>query len=242
MKVCAIHQPNFFPWIGYWMKLACADTFILLDNCPLDEQGYTRRVKIQPRRGQAFWSSLELLPHRHGTAIHDVHVNWSSRHQRVFLAQLKSAYGSLPYYSEMIVILETMLPRYSETMSISTFNTKMITNINSIICPQTKLLLASELVEYVPGQEMLIKLSKSVEADMYLSGSGAKAYLDPAIFKQKKLEIKVIDFFNLANRFIESLVLDQSILGLLSNLGSEKIKEKLTKVKGTISNGTYSFR
>jgi len=45
--IVAVHQPNFFPWFGYFVKIALSDTFILLDDVQIPWRGYTRRTKIR---------------------------------------------------------------------------------------------------------------------------------------------------------------------------------------------------
>ena len=30
--IVAIHQPNFFPWLGYFNKMIMCDTFVVLDH------------------------------------------------------------------------------------------------------------------------------------------------------------------------------------------------------------------
>ena len=38
-RICAIHQPNFFPWLGYFDKTVRADIFVLLDDVQYQKTG-----------------------------------------------------------------------------------------------------------------------------------------------------------------------------------------------------------
>src|SRR5665213_2971606 len=44
----AIHQPNLYPWLGYFNKIAQADVFVFLDDVQIQKTGasYTNRVSI----------------------------------------------------------------------------------------------------------------------------------------------------------------------------------------------------
>ncbi|MBK8887840.1 MAG: WbqC family protein [Saprospiraceae bacterium] len=43
IKTIAIHQPNFFPWLGYFYKMSKADVFVFHDNVQITKSGPTRR-------------------------------------------------------------------------------------------------------------------------------------------------------------------------------------------------------
>jgi hypothetical protein len=43
-KLIAIHQPNLFPWMGYFAKIAKSDAFVFLDHVVLNP-----RTSILPK-------------------------------------------------------------------------------------------------------------------------------------------------------------------------------------------------
>jgi hypothetical protein len=65
MRLCAIHQPNFFPWLGYFDKINRADVFVFLDQVAYPKSGssmgsWCNRVKINIA-GVASWISCPVV-------------------------------------------------------------------------------------------------------------------------------------------------------------------------------------
>ena len=66
-KVVAIHQPTFFPWLGYFNKIARCDQFVVLDSVQFPKKGgtWSNRVKLL-LNGQAGWVTMPVERNYHG--------------------------------------------------------------------------------------------------------------------------------------------------------------------------------
>src|SRR5688572_15416409 len=60
-RTVAIHQPNLFPWLGYFDKIARSDVFIYLDHVVNNPRSaiYPKRVRIMAG-GKEHWLTLPL--------------------------------------------------------------------------------------------------------------------------------------------------------------------------------------
>ena len=55
----AIHQPNFFPWMGYFHKIANCNTFVYLDDVQFSNGSVTGRTKIMVN-DKPSWLSIPI--------------------------------------------------------------------------------------------------------------------------------------------------------------------------------------
>lgn len=74
MTVVGIHQPNFFPWLGYFNKIAKSNKFVFLDNVDFPKTGagnLVNRVKIL-NNGNEKWLTMSINKVKSNTMIKDV--------------------------------------------------------------------------------------------------------------------------------------------------------------------------
>lgn len=178
-SLVAIHQPNYLPWLGYWCKLAVANTFVLYDTCPFSRGSFTARTKFSASR-----TGYLTVPTRRrplGTAINSIPVEG----QTFALAHrscISNALYGFAYRDEVIDAFDAGIDLHtpSSQEDLASVNIRLVHAFAQRLGISTKLALASEVAPYRPGLDGICEILSASQATTYLSGSGARSYLPPA--------------------------------------------------------------
>jgi len=229
-KVVAIHQPNFFPWLGYFDKVKRADLFIIMDNVQFPKTGGTwvNRVKLLVN-GQPDWITMPIVRAYHGTRrICEMQINNTTPWRAKLLNTIRMNYGRAPFFKEVFPFLMEIVD--SPTDSLAEYNIAAIQVLVSALgLDLSKLILGSTLDVKGEATDLLIAMTKAVGGTAYLCGGGAGGYQDDQKFTQAGVELiyqgfrhPVYSQFNM-KEFISGL----SIIDAFMNCGLDKMRDLL---------------
>lgn len=191
--ICAIHQPNFFPWMGYFDKIRQSNIFVFLDDVQLQKTGssWTNRVQLN-HHGQARWFTCPIQRPVGIQKIRDVQfVNLDWKNKLILI--LKQNYKGYPNYANTLKIIEKILDK-TETNLISEFNIISVLELCDIFKIKTTILKQSELNVSGKSTELLINLVKKTNCNIYLSGAGSSGYQEDELFSKEGLQLKYQNF------------------------------------------------
>jgi WbqC-like protein family len=223
MKV-AIHQPNFFPWCGYFNKIKAVEVFIFLDDVQFERgKTYTSRTKIIVN-GQEQWLTVPVQNKSGLSLIKDIKVEVPYFWKRKHLKTLQVNYKKALFYEEVFPLIEQIYSINSDYLV--DYNTAMLMLISAYLGFKTEFRCASLLsIIDTSGSERIINILKNVSARSYLSGKGegSRRYINVNEFIANNIflewqDYKVIPYKQLNTKdFIPNL----SIIDMLLNCGKE---------------------
>lgn len=183
--IVSIHQPNYFPWMGYFYKILMSDKFIFLNDVQFTKGDYINRVKIFSPQKHTQWLTVPLSP-KMGTTIDQLLINqqWQIQH----LKTIKQIYCKCMFFKDIYCEIENIL--LNEEMNLACLNIKLIKYILYRFGIETELYLSSELgFQDLSGDERLIELIKAVEGTEYLSGKGGFNYQSIDKFENQGIDV-----------------------------------------------------
>jgi hypothetical protein len=174
MTICAIMQPTYLPWIGYFALMDLADVFVFLDDVQLSKQSWQTRNRIKSESGKELMLSVPVR-HAGAQAIKDVEIDgahWVAKHLKSF----EQNYRKAPCFSDALALYEPVLRSGSEKLC--DLNIALISAIADSLGIAGKRIRSSEIAEKSDDRsDRLVDICKQVGADTYLSPAGAAGYL-----------------------------------------------------------------
>ena len=233
MKIAAIHQPSFFPWLGFFNKIVRSDIFVILDNVQFPKTGgyWANRVKII-LGGKGEWVTMPINRSYSGMKnINEIEIDNSRSWNQKMLKSISVNYGKARFFDEMYPIAETLL--HSPGENLAEFNLNVINEFCRLLKIDTSHFKRGSAMN-VSGNstDLLVSIVNETGCNAYMCGGGASKYQEDEKFKQNNIELIYQDFkhpvyeqFNTAE-FVPGL----SVLDALMNCGSERTYELIKGV------------
>lgn len=220
-KIIAVHQPNYIPWPGFFYKISRSDAFVLLDTVQFSRRSFTHRNRIKGSQCNIIWLTVPVFKKgRFYQKIDEVRINRTVKWQRKHMGTLQMNYANAPFFHYYRDALEDIYSRNWERLV--DLNLAILSFVMGELGIKKKCIRASEMNLKGEKTALLVAIVKELNGDTYLSGSGARNYIDEQIFRKEKIRLSYYQYGSfvypqLWGKFIPNL----SILDLLFNCGKE---------------------
>ena len=227
MKKCAIMQPTYLPWSGYFNLIYNVDIFIFLDDAQYSKGNWHNRNRIL-NKSEVTWITIPVKKHKLNSRINEINFHsakdWKKQHANL----IKECYHKHPFYSDVEEIL-TLL-KSSRHNILSELNMDLIKFICQKLSFKTLFYKSSDFkIVEKKRTDKIINLLENFQITHYISPQGSRDYLLEDNFLDKtNINLEFNNYipneysqnFN-KNSFFNKL----SFIDVLSNLGWDMAKK-----------------
>ena len=175
MTVVAIHQPNFFPWLGYFDKIARSDIFLFLDHVQFPKTGgvWSNRVKLLVGE-EGRWVTAPIVRNFHGVrAINEMEFKANDPWRNKLLKNLAANYARAPFFRETMGVFEPLI--LNSENNLARYNGAAVMAISSYLgLPSEQFRWSSEIEVDKRGNDMLISLTRAAGGGAICAGAARK--------------------------------------------------------------------
>jgi hypothetical protein len=180
--ILSMHQPSYFPWLGLLDKINRSDAHVMMDEVQLSDSAYQHRNLFLTADGRVKFLTIPLVKkgylERSFREIEIARSDWRNDHFN-FIA---NTYRKHPFAREVMPQLEAFYAVEYRLLADAVLASMRLSL--DFFAIKTRLILQSE-IEYdhcTRRGDLVVALARAAGARCYLSGTGAKAYLDESAF------------------------------------------------------------
>ena len=180
--ILSIHQPGYFPWLGLLDKIGKSDVFMVLDEVQISDSLYQHRNLFATAGGLPKYLTIPIVKRGYrGKSFREIQIasfDWRVRH----LNFIWNSYRKHAFAEEVMPGVETYFRAdYSGLCDAVVASMRLsfeFFGINAKIIFQSNM----DYDRSIRRGDLILALVRAAGATCYLSGAGAKAYLDESAF------------------------------------------------------------
>jgi len=182
-----ILQPMYLPWAGYFGLIDQADIFVYYDDVQFVHQSWQRRNRIKVPDGEFTWLSVPIEKD-FGQNINEVEIrtelNWRNKHWKA----LKHSYSATEHFKQYADSFKQVYDQeWKKLIDIDTALVEVLADALGVASPE--FVYASNLDPSGVKTDRLLSVLEAIGADEYISGPGAKDYIDISKFENREIDL-----------------------------------------------------
>lgn len=218
-----ISQPMFFPWVGMFEQVRLADIYVNYDDVQFSKGSFTNRVQIKTAYG-CKWLTVPLMKMKFGQSISEVQLDttkdWRSQH----LDQLRQAYALAPYCKDMLALVETVYEGPHSTIGQLAHHSMIACCAYYGLQDGRRFVDVGDLCVSGAGSIRVRDIVATLGGSCYITGWGARHYLDHKLFEDSNLRVEYMDYRMLPYPQLHGDFTPYvSLLDLIANAGPDGI-------------------
>ena len=189
-----IHQPNYWPWVGYWRKMAQSDVFVLFDDVQLPQgKSFVTRTRIKTANGES-WLTVPVEHKGALSPIADVIIASGSPWERKHWRTIEGAYRKAPHFDEHAARVGALFDRKWERLI--DLNVACIEVARDLLGIRAELVTSSSLGIASTGTDRIVDIVAALDGDIYVTGTGAGSarYMDEQAFADRGILVEPVTF------------------------------------------------
>lgn len=188
-----ISQSMYFPWVGFLEQLHLADVFVRYDDTQFSKGGFTNRVQIKTAGGSS-WLTLPLKGLRLGQKIDEVQLDNEKDWRRAHRDKLYQAYSAAPFVKEMLDLVDRVFAKPSASLSEISHRSMFEVAEYFGLTANLSHFDSADLGVGGRSSQRVLGIVRQLGGDTYVTGHGAKKYLDHQAFEKNGIAVCYMDY------------------------------------------------
>ncbi len=183
-----ITQSMLFPWVGLLEQMRLADVFVHYDDVQFSKGSFTNRVQVKTATGRR-WMTVPLRDLQLGTVIDEVKtapaVHWRDKH----LSLLEQSFQGAPHAEEALSLAREVYAGDLPNIGHLARSSMIALGRYFGLLEGKRVLDVRELGIGGSGSQRVLDIVRGVGGTTYVTGHGARNYLDHEAFEQAGVKV-----------------------------------------------------
>ena len=218
---CAIMQPTFLPWEGYFNLMDQVDIFVFFDDVQLARRSWQVRNRILVNGAESL-ITVPLIKSSQATKIHDAQLLLDTGWVNKFITKFHHSYAKAPYKDSILDILSSEeLAQYSH---LADMNIHLIKELAHLIGINVLTKRSRDLAASGVRSDKLHNICQNLKCDTYVSPIGSEEYIEEdGVFNKGDISLMYNNYQPTPYPQIgtKAFIPFMSIIDLIANVGPD---------------------